>query len=129
MSWWTEWQAEYGYKQDSVTSGRAYIAMVEHFCPTVQRTDIEVLQDALDTIQEHISQLRPGENVELHTAMTAAGLDPTIRSDAHHVRKFLNENSLLTHQARASEAWVRRLNGPSAPSNDEAPASNDAVAD
>lgn len=98
---------------------KLFTALYLYFNPPTVRTDREVLQDALDTLQEFLAGLNQGQEVDVKAAMLAIGLDPSIRADALAVRRFMNENNLLTFHPRQGETWVKRL--PASPTPPPAP--------
>ena len=93
-------------------AGPLYDDICEHFAPAVNRSSIEVMQDALDQLRTVLDQLDPTEPLTLRHAMTSVGLDPSIRSDAFKVRKFLMDSEVMLHNPRGHETWQRRLTGP-----------------
>jgi hypothetical protein len=107
--WFGDWMDEYGIKLDFSTASRAYDKMVEHFNPTVVRSDNDVIADAFDRIRGELDKLEEGMSVSVDDAMAYGELDPSIRSDRYKVRSFLNEVGVLEHKSPTEERWVKRL--------------------
>jgi hypothetical protein len=81
----------------------------KHFRPAVLRSAEEILKEAWAKIQEQLTELDDGADVNIDQMMLDHGLDPKVRSDHAKTRQFMKDSGLVQFQRGTPDRWVKRL--------------------
>jgi len=110
FAWFGEVLKKHGIVKDFTDASLFYEDLVNHFNPVTVREPLDVIQDALDLLQQHVIDLRKDIVTDVDSAVAAIGLPPT-RSNKGIVRHVLANNRLLGPQPKRLAGFVKLVDG------------------
>jgi hypothetical protein len=108
--YWTNLFDKHGIPPEQRAGWRKTLERRFPWKPRKPRSEPAVLDEATTKISDVINNTPPGQDIpSVAVLMKHAGLDPTNRSDAAWIRRFLRDNEQLTYIAPIKPQLVRRI--------------------